>query len=172
MLAVKENSYAIARRPRDFYRQIAALKNVVLVDVNEDGIECVRRAGVVATITGTAGIEAAAMGKPVVSFAQHHPMAMLPHVKTITNDPDLPDILRAALSPDFDHAKAEADGQLFLRAVVDSSFDLGQFKIVRPGECAILPEWIENAVAGLEKSLTIKPTLRNTMSDSRYKAVS
>ncbi|MBX9829344.1 MAG: hypothetical protein K2Y27_30690 [Xanthobacteraceae bacterium] len=172
LLAIKENSYAIARRPRDFYRQIAALKNVVLLDVNEDGIECVRRASAVATITGTAGIEAAAMGQPVISFAQHHPMSMLPHVQTVKNESDLSKMLSAALSPEFDRAKAEADGQRFLRAIADSAFDLGQFKIVRPGQITILPEWVVNAVQGLETSLTGQLPLQSTMSDARYKAVS
>ncbi len=172
LLAIKENSYAIARRPRDFYRQIAALKNVVLLDVNEDGIECIKRASVIATITGTAGIEAAAIGKPVISFAQHHPMFMLPHVQTVKNEADLPKMLGAALSPDFDRSKAEADGQKFLRAIADSSFDLGKFKIVRPGECTILPEWVANAVQGLEKSLIAQPALQAAMPDARYKVVS
>ncbi len=30
LLAVKENRYAVARRPKDFYAQLAALKNVVV----------------------------------------------------------------------------------------------------------------------------------------------
>lgn len=169
LLAIKENSYAIARRPRDFYRQIAALKNVVLLDFNEDGIACIRRASVIATITGTAGIEAAAMGKPVVSFAHHHPMSMLPHVQTIKNESDLPKILSAALSPEFDRARARADGQKFLRAIADSSFDLGKFRIVRPGEVAILPEWVTNSVGSLEESLSV-PTRQTVV--SAYKTAS
>jgi hypothetical protein len=172
LLAIKENPYAVARRPRDYYRQIAALKNVVLVGVNEDGIECIRRANAIATITGTAGIEAAAMGKPVISFAQHHPMYMLPHVQTVKNESDLPKMLSAALSPSFDRARAEADGQRFLRAIADSSFDLGKFKIVRPGEVKILPEWVANAVQGLERSLTVLPAQQAAIFDVRYKAVS
>jgi hypothetical protein len=160
LLAVKENSFSIARRPRDFYQQIAALKNVVLLGVNESGVECVRRATAVATITGSAGIEGAGMGKPVVLFSRHLPITMLPHVQTVTDEADLPDILRRALSPDFNRAQAELDGQRFLKALTDASFDLGPFNIGPPGHMPIDPAWTTAAVAGLEKSLAGPPILR------------
>jgi hypothetical protein len=160
LLAVKENSYAIARRPRDFYKQIASLKNVVLLDVNESGLECVRRATAIATITGSAGIEGAGMGKPVVLFSSHMPIINLPHVQTVTSLADLPKILRTALSPDFDRAQAEIDGQRFLKALTDASFDLGKFDIGHPGTIKMQPEWISTAVAGLERSLVVQPKLR------------
>jgi hypothetical protein len=160
VLAVKENSYAVARRPRDFYRQLAALKNVVLLDISASGVECVRRADAVATITGSAGIEAAGMGKPVILFSRFLPIAMLPHVQTVTHEADLPKILRAALSPNFDRARAQLDGQRFLQALTDASFDLGGFNIGPPGKIAIRPEWVNVAVDGLERSLAIQPTFR------------
>lgn len=160
LLAVKENSYAIARRPRDFYKQIGALKNIVLLDVNETGVECVRRATAIATITGSAGIEGAGMGKPIVLFSRHLPITMLSHVQTVTDEADLPRILRKALSPDFDKALAELDGQRFLKALTDASFNLGKFNIGRPGAIRMLPEWIEATVNGLERSLVVQPKLR------------
>jgi hypothetical protein len=160
LLAVKENPYSIARRPRDFYKQISALKNVVLLDVNETGVECVRRANAIATITGSAGIEGAGMGKPIVLFSRHLPITMLRHVQTVTNEADLPKILRTVLSPDFDRAQAESDGQRFLKALADASFDLGKFNIGPPGKFPMQPEWIVAIMTGLEKSLVVQPKLR------------
>ena len=43
---------------------------------------------------------------------------------------------------------------------------------MRPGEIAIDPEWVTNAVRGLEKSMTGQPALQATTSGARYKAVS
>ncbi|MGE0734868.1 MAG: hypothetical protein AB7P50_08960 [Alphaproteobacteria bacterium] len=153
VLAVKENRYAVARRPRDFYAQIAALKNVVLLDIAENGVECVKRADVVATMAGTAGLEAAALGKPVVLFSAHMPIGVLPHVFTVADDADLPGLLRAALAGEGNAARAALDGSKFLAAVKASSFDLGGFHYAAPGQVALDPNWIEAATAGLEASL-------------------
>ena len=54
-LVVKEAFHALGRRPRDFYAQISAFKNIVLLDTHEYGLEVVKKANAIATITGTAG---------------------------------------------------------------------------------------------------------------------
>ena len=99
------------------------------------------------------GIEGAGIGKPVVLFSRHLPITMLPHVQTVTDAADLPKILRAALSPNFDRAQAELAGQKLLQALTDASFDLGKFSFRDPGKVMIEPEWITAATAGLERSL-------------------
>mgnify|MGYP001349273275 CR=1 FL=1 len=71
-LVVKETIAATGRRPKDFYKQIKEFKNVELLDVTELGLEVVRKAKAIATITGTGGFEAAIMGKPVISFGRHN----------------------------------------------------------------------------------------------------
>jgi hypothetical protein len=127
MLAVKETYEAVGRRPADFYRQIAEFKNVVILDMLELGLEVVRKADAVATITGTGGFEGAVLGKPVISFGRHNQYNILAHVYTVTDETRLEDDLRRALDPGFDRAKARRDGARFLEATKTISFDLAGF---------------------------------------------
>jgi hypothetical protein len=132
VLAVKETLAGIGRRPRDFYSQIADFKNVVFLDSSELGLDVIFKASVVATITGTAGFEAAVLGKPVISFGQHTMYKFLDHVKVATDHLDLSQDLQFFLSPEFDKKKAREDGQRFVQAVVASSMDLGKFDVTDP----------------------------------------
>ena len=86
LLAVKEAFGAVGRRPADFYGQIAEFKNVVMLHPLELGVDCVRRAAAVVTICGTAGFEAAVMGRPVVAFGRHNVYNFLPHVTPVTDE--------------------------------------------------------------------------------------
>ncbi len=131
-LAVKEHLPAAGRRPRDFYAQIALLKNVVLVDLRERGLDLVRHARAVATISGTVGQEAAVLGKPVLSFGRHNLYNILDHVRVIDHEEALAPALRWALSDEFDTAKAKADGQRYLRALRTISFDMADFGFHNP----------------------------------------
>lgn len=134
LLAVKETVAAAGRRPRDFYDQIAAFKNVVFIDPNELGLRVISNAATVATITGTGGFEAAAMGKPVISFGQHNIYNFLPHVSVIANPDDLATALQQALGLEVDHDCARRDGARFLCAISQASFDLEDFSILKPDE--------------------------------------
>jgi len=55
-------------RNRQFYDAIAALPNTILADINQDSFDLVDHASCVVTITGTAGFQAIARGKPVIVF--------------------------------------------------------------------------------------------------------
>ena len=67
-IIVKEHLLSIGRRPNQFYDQITSLKNVLIADPLDLGLEYIKNAKLIACITGTAGWEAAAMGVPVLSF--------------------------------------------------------------------------------------------------------
>ena len=131
-LVVKEHLPAAGRRPDLFYEQIGLLKNVVMADVRESGLELVRNAAAVATINGTVGQEAAVMGKPVLSFGRHNLYNILPHVRVIGKEEDLYPALLWALSDDFDELKAKADGQRYLQALRTHSFDMADFGFHNP----------------------------------------
>lgn len=129
-LAVKETFGAIGRRPRDFYGQIAEFKNVMLLETMELGLECARRAEAVVTICGTAGLEAAVLGRPVIAFGVHNNYNNLPQVRVVQAERDLAGHLRWALDPRFDREAARADGQRFLNAVVARSFDMRGYDFI------------------------------------------
>lgn len=130
-LAVKETIHGVGRRPANFYDQIAELKNVVWLDMMEFGLEVVRHARAVATITGSAGFEAAVLGKPVIAFGRHNLYGVLPHVHVVTDEARLVGILGAVLGDeDMGAVRRRLDGARYLKAVVETSFDLGGYDFV------------------------------------------
>jgi hypothetical protein len=150
-LAVKETFGAIGRRPRDFYRQIAEFKNVVLLQSLELGLECARRADAIVTICGTGGFEAAVMGKPVVTPGIHNSYNGLPQVSVVTREAELAEHLRRALDPSFDTAAAREVGTRFLRAVVARSFSMGGYDFIDVAKFE--PSAVEAACSALVRGL-------------------
>ena len=127
-LVVKENLSAIGRRPDDFYAQIAELKNVAFLRLDTPPLETVKRAAATITINGTAGMEAATLGRPVIAFNPRVPYRILPHVMTASLEPaSLRPCLERALSGRIDLERAKRDGARYLAAVVASAMDLGPF---------------------------------------------
>ena len=122
LLAVKDQFYGVAARPNDFYAQIKELKNVFMLDPLERGLNVVKAADVIVTICGTSGFEAAALGKPVIAFGRHNTYNFLPHVRTVTDEAELPRLLREAL--DGAGPNAKEDGRKFLNAIAACAFDM------------------------------------------------
>jgi hypothetical protein len=127
MLVVKETIYGAGRRPHDFYEQIKRLRNTVLLDVHELGTRVVEAANVVVTMAGTAGLEAAQIGKPVLLFGRHNYYSFLPHVRAVRQSEELKPALDWALGPEFDHTRARRDGARLREAIKRSCFDLGAY---------------------------------------------
>ena len=127
LLAVKEHVTAVGRRPADFYRQIAEFKNVVLVDPLEYGVACTKAAAATVTICGSAGLEAAIMGRPVIALGRHNIYSPLPHVRSITEEAELGASLSDALSGGLPNERSSRDGARFLRAIIDRSFDMRSY---------------------------------------------
>ncbi|MCD8571095.1 MAG: capsular biosynthesis protein [Alphaproteobacteria bacterium] len=71
-LFVKEHPNMNGRRPNGFYDAIAALPSVRLVDPTITGRDALALSKGVVTITGTAGWEAALLGKPSVILGDAH----------------------------------------------------------------------------------------------------
>lgn len=151
-LVVKETFGAIGRRPRDFYRQIAEFKNVVLLEPLELGLECARHAAAVVTICGTGGLEAAVLGKPVVAFGAHNSYNLLPQVRVVSSESQIAAHLHWALDPRFDTAAAREAGKRFLRAVVARSFDMGGYDFI--DVVKFDQEAVEGACQALLRSLS------------------
>ncbi len=131
LLAVKEHYFSIGRRPANWLEQMAEFKNVVMLRLDEYGPEVVKQAAAVATITSTAGFEAAVMGKPVVTFGRRNIYNFLPHVAVIRSEEELRPALATALSADFDAATARNNGARFMAAMEAISFTLGEFDHVK-----------------------------------------
>ena len=158
-LVVKDTFRNFGRRPRDFYGQIRDFKNVILLDMLDFGHEIIQKADAVITIAGTAGFEAAIMGKPVITFGRHNLYNILPHVTLVTREEELAPALNTILVVGTDQAKAVNDGARlvlydgarFLQAVIDTSFDMASYDITKPE--SVPRDILENAYAQLVRSV-------------------
>ena len=172
LLAVKEAFGNIGRRPANFYEQIADMKNVVLLDTMELGFDVVGQAAAVATISGSAGMEAAVMGKPVIAFGRHNIYNFLPQVRVVTEESKLKGYLDDALNGERDRDAARARGQRFLRAVVECSFDMGEYDYINLRRFS--PKAVDDACASLLASLTdrseVTPSLEFSAEEDRVGA--
>ena len=153
MLVVKETVHGVGRRPVDFYKQISSFKNVILIDMLERGIDIVKKAKGTVTITGTAGFEAAVMGKPVISFGRHNNFNFLPHVYVVETHEKIREAVSSILHEDADReVRSKKDGLRYLRAVVKTSIDFGEYDYVNYAKYdPELPvDAVELLVAGLD----------------------
>ncbi|MFN0043432.1 MAG: hypothetical protein ACKVSF_09510 [Alphaproteobacteria bacterium] len=152
LIAVKETPYGIGRRPAGFYEQLRALKNVVLLDIETRGFDAVRASRAVATLVGTAGFEAAVMGKPVISFGRHNIYDCVPHVFVVRDEGEMPTLIARALDDTFSTAESRLAGRRFLQAVADCSFDLGAYSYrEKSGQTAdTVTACVDNLMTSLE----------------------
>lgn len=151
MLVVKEHIFGIGRRPDEFYRQLTDFKNVVLLDPLVSGADVVRAASAVATITSTAGLECALLGKPVISLSRHNLFNFLAHVRQPDLDPrGMRGVLDDIFSARTDLARAKDDGARFKRALTELSFDIGAYDTNNPERFNAVD--LNTVVAALESS--------------------
>jgi hypothetical protein len=86
-----------------FYKRIAQLPGVRLINYDIDSMELVQRAAIIFTLTGTIGYEAGLMGKTVVTFAKNY-FNRMPTVHYCDSPPKLPALIDSLLE-----AKPPAD---------------------------------------------------------------
>lgn len=151
-LAVKEAVGSIGRRPDHFYRQIAELKNVVLLDPWEIGIQCAQTSDAVVTICGTSGLEAVSGGKPVIAFGRHNIYNLHTAVQIMTDETQLRDQLDRALNGSYDHDAITREARKLLGAIVDCSFDMGTFDYLDLD--SVENPQVQAALASLEETLS------------------
>ena len=128
-LAIKEHIPSFTARSPGFYQNIADLKPVIFVDAFESSHELIRRAVATVTITGAAGLEATAMGKPVIQFGRHMMNNFVPHVMTVTDEDQLRSYIEKALNGGIDPVRARLDGRRFREALRLASFEMADFNI-------------------------------------------
>ncbi len=150
-LAVKEAFGSVGRRPDNFYDQILAFNNVVLLETMERGLDCAQNATAVVTIAGTAGLEAAIAGVPVIAFGHHNVYNVLPHVQVVHDERELRSHLRRAMDGSFDKRTMIADAQRLCRAIEEESFDMRQYDFVNHTDFD--PQSVEDAAESLLRSV-------------------
>ncbi|MDC0450761.1 capsular biosynthesis protein [Nitrosopumilus sp.] len=122
-LIVKEHPLQRVRgwRPISFYKEIKNLPNVEFVHPHIENEEMIKKCSIVATITGTSGLEAAINKKPSIVFADTI-YSELPSVFKITTIEQLPQIIQTALKTDV----SMDDVKKFIFKIESNSFEHDQ----------------------------------------------
>ena len=125
VLVVKEQPFSYGIRSRHFYDNLRRIGNVFLAHPSTHPWEWIRASALVATITGTTGIEAVYFERPVLSFGRHQVINELPTVRFAngyeSTGAGVDELLRLGESGDraFKIAK-----EALYRAQMDTAFDL------------------------------------------------
>jgi len=95
-LYVKEHPSMVGYRTRKFYRELKKIPNVKLIHPKTISFDLMRRAKLVATVTGTAGWEALFFKKPVITFGYNF-FNKLSMVRYCQNTRELPYLVKEQL---------------------------------------------------------------------------
>jgi hypothetical protein len=128
MLVVKEQSQSFGVRSRWYYEHINKIGNVVWADPTIHSWKWIERSSVVATITGTVGVEAVNFNKPVVSFGKHQIINHLPTVYYVTNYKETSKVFNLLLSHPVDRTELNISRSSLSKAQYESSIDLPEYK--------------------------------------------
>lgn len=119
-LYVKEHPHMAENRPRSYYKRLLQMPNVHLLAQHIPASKVMLGAKIVFTITGTAGLEASFLGKPVVTFGNvfYNELSFVEKVTEITK---LPYIVKKLLDKN-PHDEDELIN--FVAAIIDNSVDI------------------------------------------------
>jgi hypothetical protein len=90
-LYVKVHPTDVDGKSLGFYKKIANLPNVSLIDFSVDSKRLVQSSDIVFTLTGTVGFEAAIMGKKVITFGRnfYNKLPLIHYCESLINLPNL-----------------------------------------------------------------------------------
>lgn len=138
-LLVKEHTVGVGRRPVGFYAWLREMPNVRVAPLESDGAALARGSLLTVTITGTAGLEAAVAGVPVLSFGRHNLYNRLGHVHYCDQLGCLRDVVRGLIAvTEAERRHWAAEGQRFLKALQSMCVGLGDGSLREEGSAMIL----------------------------------
>lgn len=119
-LYAKEHPLAIGTKPMGFYKRVKAMPNVRMIYPHVSSRALIAASQGVVTITGTAGVEAMLLNKPVVVLGNVFYSFVPKLVQRATSVEELPSLLRAfeTFTPD------ESLLETFVAALLDESVDV------------------------------------------------
>ncbi len=120
---IKEHPAGVGNRPSNWIDTVAKFPRVKLVHPFENSIELIRGSLATATITGTAGLEAALLGKPVISFGPNYRYNFVDHVWHANDLLSLRSVLKEIESIK-DFKGLERNGKVLMKAIDMTCFKL------------------------------------------------
>ncbi len=128
ILVVKEQAQSFGVRSKWYYNHINKIGNVVWADPTIHSWDWIGKADIVATITGTVGIEAVHMKKPVISYGKHQIINHLPTVHYATNFEETRAIVNELLSNPSNKIDLNRSQSALYKTQIESSIDLPEYK--------------------------------------------
>ena len=151
-LVIKESIYSLGSRNMEFYKKICQFKNVILVNINEPGLNLIKKSVAVANISGSSGLEAAILGKPVLNFGKNNFYDFIPHVFNVSTSDKLFDKISYITDGKFDSQRMSKKNGYFLKeSIIKNSFDMGIFTHMNRDN--FNDEHLETILKNLEKLL-------------------
>jgi hypothetical protein len=128
VLVVKEHPWMVGKRTMSAYRKMLEIPRVRFADPRLDARELIQHAAAVAVVTGSVALEAAMLGKPVLTFGDC-PYNLLPDamVRRIDDPRRLPQIVREALAG---HCSDDAALEAYVAAVLDTSAGINLYSVL------------------------------------------
>lgn len=122
-LIVKEHKIAIGKREKNFYKEILDYPNVILVNPNESSLDLINISEIIITISGTIGLEASSIGKPVISFGKHNLYNVLESIIYVSDHTKLKDSILNLIDK-YKSNKLEIinDSFMLYNAIIENSF--------------------------------------------------
>jgi hypothetical protein len=128
LLVVKEQPNAFQFRSKSFYERFRQIGNVVLADPDTRGWDWIRASKLVATVTGTTGVEAVYLNRPVLSFGQHQVINELPTVFPVTNYSEVKESVEFIIGGNVNDSLLSLSRAALYNAQKKVSFKLPSFK--------------------------------------------
>lgn len=125
-LYIKEHPAMVGYRHPSFYKKIKKFPNIKLIDTGIDAMPIVKSAKLVVTITGTVGLEATILKKPVITFGLVN-YNVMPQIYQCRTPDDLPHIIKKALETHEHDEKQLID---FISALFEDSFQTDLAKLI------------------------------------------
>jgi hypothetical protein len=128
VLVVKEHPWMVGKRSLESYRKMLEIPRVRLADPSLEARTLVQSSSLVAVVTGSVALEAAMLGKPVITFGDC-PYNLLPDsmVRRCDDPRRLQAIVREALSPS---AADERALEAYVSAVFDTSAGVNLYSVL------------------------------------------
>ena len=120
---VKEHWGGVGNRPAYWMDKISGFPRVEIADPFQDSIEIIKKSLATATITGTAGFEAAVMGKPVISLGSNYRFNFVDHVWFLNDIPSLRERLKWIFQ-NRGHLDFSENGRILKEAFEQSCFEI------------------------------------------------
>lgn len=126
VLVVKEHPWMVGKRTLSAYKKILEIPRVCLADPRLDARTLIQQASLVAVVTGSVGLEAAMLGKPVITFGDC-PFNLLPMVRRCEDPRRLQSLIREMIEHYGDH---EESLQSYVSAVLETSESVSLYSVL------------------------------------------